>query len=332
MGYYPLWKEWAALNPGLIKDLREKSKGKVLTDQFAKTGVSQARALTEILGETQQESTTNNKLSRSTEEQIVTVAPYFRQKLNTNNKEDLEKATTEVKEKANKLAETLGLKIDAVRTIGGTYLGSSEITYQYLIKSTDQKKVDLFASLMGDLSFEYQDAVIAANYVEKGKGNAIELTYKVPDNTTIEDIEKALKDNNIEGSSFSFETKELSIIAFSEEELNDLINKLNKIKGYEYRGTTNQNSKFLDNESRRNTYKSWLNPQLYRENRKLYNACSKALAISEAAARYPEASRESERIEAAKEAAKRWDTEFQKSINNLTVSHLLTITAHLLKM
>lgn len=165
---------------------------------------------------------------------------------------------------------------------------------------------------MGDLSFEYQDAVIAANYVEKGKGNAIELTYKVPDNTTIEDIEKALKDNNIEGSSFSFATKELSITAFNEEELNDLINKLNKIEGYEYRGTTNQNSRFLDNESRRNTYKSWLNPQLYRENRKLYNACSKALAISEAAARYPEANRESERIEAAKEAAKRWDTEFQK--------------------
>lgn len=137
-----------------------------------------------------------------------------------------------------------------------TYLGSSEITYQYLIKSTDQKKVDLFASLMGDLSFEYQDAVIAANYVKQGKGNAIELTYKVPDNTTIEDIEKILKDNNIEGSSFSFETKELSIIAFSEEELNDLINKLNKIKGCEYRGTTNQNSRFLDNESRRNTYKS----------------------------------------------------------------------------
>lgn len=118
MGYYPLWKEWAALNPELIKDLREKSKGKSLTDLYAKTRVNQARALAEILNETQQENTINNKPSCSSEEQIVTVAPYFRQKLNTNNKEDLEKATNEVKEKANKLAETLGLKIDTVRTIG----------------------------------------------------------------------------------------------------------------------------------------------------------------------------------------------------------------------
>ena len=34
----------------------------------------------------------------------------------------------------------------------------------------------------------------------------------------------------------------------------------------------------------------------------MYNACTKALAICEAAARYPEQSQESERIKAAKEA------------------------------
>ena len=40
---------------------------------------------------------------------------------------------------------------------------------------------------MGDLSFEYQDAVIAANYVTKdeweqlpGNDRAIELTFKAP--------------------------------------------------------------------------------------------------------------------------------------------------------
>ena len=49
-GYLPLWQEWARQNPELIDELRAKSAGKTLTDQFANTRVSQARALAEILG------------------------------------------------------------------------------------------------------------------------------------------------------------------------------------------------------------------------------------------------------------------------------------------
>lgn len=48
-GYFPLWQEWARQNPELIEELRIKAKGKVLTDQFASTRVSQARALADIL-------------------------------------------------------------------------------------------------------------------------------------------------------------------------------------------------------------------------------------------------------------------------------------------
>lgn len=48
-GYLPLWQEWARQNPELIEELREKAKGKILTDQFANTRVSQARALADIL-------------------------------------------------------------------------------------------------------------------------------------------------------------------------------------------------------------------------------------------------------------------------------------------
>ena len=48
-GYLPLWQEWAKQNPELIDELRTKAKGKTLTDQFANTRVSQARALAEIL-------------------------------------------------------------------------------------------------------------------------------------------------------------------------------------------------------------------------------------------------------------------------------------------
>ena len=48
-GYLPLWQEWARQNPELMEELRKKAKGKTLTDQFANTRVSQARALADIL-------------------------------------------------------------------------------------------------------------------------------------------------------------------------------------------------------------------------------------------------------------------------------------------
>ena len=47
--YLPLWQEWAKQNPELIEELRKLSEGKTLTDKFASTDVSQARALAEIL-------------------------------------------------------------------------------------------------------------------------------------------------------------------------------------------------------------------------------------------------------------------------------------------
>ena len=47
--YLPLWQEWAKQNPALISELKAKSAGKTLTDKFARTKVSQARALTDIL-------------------------------------------------------------------------------------------------------------------------------------------------------------------------------------------------------------------------------------------------------------------------------------------
>lgn len=50
IGYLPLWQEWARQNPQLMDELRIKAQGKTLTDQFANTRVSQARALSEILG------------------------------------------------------------------------------------------------------------------------------------------------------------------------------------------------------------------------------------------------------------------------------------------
>lgn len=69
-GYLPLWQEWAKQNPELIEELREKAKGKTLTDQFANTRVSQARALTDILNSTSNKEDVNN--TDNTDENLVT--------------------------------------------------------------------------------------------------------------------------------------------------------------------------------------------------------------------------------------------------------------------
>lgn len=47
--YLGLWKTWASENPELINDLRSKCKGRSLTDKFASSPISQARALASIL-------------------------------------------------------------------------------------------------------------------------------------------------------------------------------------------------------------------------------------------------------------------------------------------
>lgn len=51
-GFLPLWKLWAEQNPQLIQQLKTRvDNGAVLIDSFAKTRVSQARALTDIIQE-----------------------------------------------------------------------------------------------------------------------------------------------------------------------------------------------------------------------------------------------------------------------------------------
>ena len=51
--YLKLWRQWTQENPAILEDLRNKAAGKILTDKFASSPVSQARALALILNETE---------------------------------------------------------------------------------------------------------------------------------------------------------------------------------------------------------------------------------------------------------------------------------------
>lgn len=49
--YLSLWAQWAQENPALMLDLARRARYGMLTDQFARTGISQARALAHLLNE-----------------------------------------------------------------------------------------------------------------------------------------------------------------------------------------------------------------------------------------------------------------------------------------
>lgn len=62
--YLNLWTQWTQENPAILEDLRVKAAGKILTDKFASSPVSQARALALILNDTNPEAVLNRHSSQ----------------------------------------------------------------------------------------------------------------------------------------------------------------------------------------------------------------------------------------------------------------------------
>lgn len=71
--YKKLWRQWLIENPELFKELATKAQGKVLTDKFASTSVSQARALAELLSENESSPASFIPLSKPTKIDIFNV-------------------------------------------------------------------------------------------------------------------------------------------------------------------------------------------------------------------------------------------------------------------
>lgn len=76
--YKSLWSQWAKENPSLMRELAKKAEGKVLTDQFASTDISQARALSDLLNEQKfSEQTTSNQEPLNADEALAYLAKVF---------------------------------------------------------------------------------------------------------------------------------------------------------------------------------------------------------------------------------------------------------------
>lgn len=236
--------------------------------------------------------------------QYATVAPYFRSTLTTTNYEEMLHNTAQVKETAEKFAEALGVKITCVYTNAGLYQGGAELSYTYLLSEADRERADLFAALMGDLSFEYQDAVIAYNYVadDDATATAIELLYTLPTDATIESITTDLNEVGSDGTA-RFDENKLQIICFGKEDCEKIVAAMEKKSAYTPESRHPQNSRYLENADRQQLYLRAI--ERYKDNVTLYGACSMALAICRAT----EGVAEEERLNAAREAAKKWDEE-----------------------
>ena len=109
-GYLPLWQEWARQNPELIKELHDKvnQNDRIITDQFASTFTSQARALARILNDIEAE-------QFDQEEEIPVELPIIKQaqESESNNHENCGVGGSKSKKKPNfdKLKKSAG-KVD----------------------------------------------------------------------------------------------------------------------------------------------------------------------------------------------------------------------------
>jgi hypothetical protein len=85
--YKDLWRTYLNENPGLLEDLREKAKGKTLTDKFASSGISQNKALAELLNESNSQSSQPSKPAVKSDVQLlkdfylqqIAILDYFQQ-------------------------------------------------------------------------------------------------------------------------------------------------------------------------------------------------------------------------------------------------------------
>ena len=93
--YKYLYQVWANQNPELIRDLEQKAKGKILTDQDSSTAISQARALAEILSEL------NPEVSEEVQQEYLDAANQVIEK--TVNTETSKRTEAEIQESILKL-------------------------------------------------------------------------------------------------------------------------------------------------------------------------------------------------------------------------------------
>lgn len=212
-------------------------------------------------------------LLADTEEYRATIAPYFDTRLNENNRDELikmaEKAYDNV---AKEIADYLGIKLTPkAENIGGFENDEGkrlrELSWTYDLKDVDSETARLFTSLMGDLAFENQEAVICMRYLSEDEGQHIageegpdggtygkEYGFKYKDLKT---VEEALKKADIANYNIDRKTNYLTVQDFGfDDDLPEKLDILLEGNNYETKEERPIYSYYLSREARQSLYEA----------------------------------------------------------------------------
>lgn len=227
-GYLPLWQEWAKQNPQLMAELATNSKGKTLTDKFASTRVSQARALSDILS-----SNANPSLTSSRQE----------------SNEDINNAIKELEDSLNKVKQMVGAaptisdnsetstseRADVVENNNPVIKAKAHTT---LVVNNDSPRGRLYR-LINPQTAQQREAMIARDFREMVDMMIDETLEEIEDRLERDDeeslakrlddleLQKALTDNNTARKTFIVQTGVDNIFNRVKEKYQRLINKPN---------------------------------------------------------------------------------------------------------
>lgn len=229
--YLPLWQEWAKQNPALISELKVKSAGKTLTDKFARTKVSQARALTDILNNFNESESNSKALSPV---KSTNIADYVNTEgedkgfltkkgeellSTTFDKSKFNEGTTEVKLYPDIKGTAIEIKFTSPRT-GNTayaiYNGSSTRKIWNLYNSKHEE----VTNVNDDNYWKSIDKIVPKsirNLVESGRYNEMDFKAKETNSKTLAIKETELeyyfeKEYNvfIQGRNLDYNTKQIN--------------------------------------------------------------------------------------------------------------------------
>jgi len=132
----------------------------------------------------------------------------------------------------NDVAQKMGLEIDGVdETIGGFVNESgdkiTEVSNRIRLKTTDLKKAEEFAAIIGASTHQTQESTIAARYVEHGSPKAVGVEVEMKVDNLAETL-NALKEAGIDDFEINENTNSVKIIDFSKGKDKDFSDKMHK--------------------------------------------------------------------------------------------------------
>lgn len=203
---------------------------------------------------------------------FATVAPYYSTPVTKSNYKQIKARVEEdFLNAATSMADALGITLRGYSTnIGGFEFSEgdmagkkvTELSYTFELENATPEQADLFASLMGDLGYENQEAVISSNYIDESSGqeaNAVELSIQVKSS---KGVIKALEQAGISDYTIDTTNKTIKILGFDINDTSELKQKLGKLKqilgsNYESSEYNKIQSRYIDRGTRQDIYGRW---------------------------------------------------------------------------